>query len=412
MRIVRRTGAGGLPAAYWYLWLGMLINRVGGFGVLFLSLYLVQRRGMDASAAGLVVGLSGAGGAAGVLAGGVLADRWGRRRTLLACHLLTAGLMLALAFATRLPVIAAVTFLLGAFQSMAGPPLVAAITDVVPPADRQRAFNLQFWAHNLGVAAAGLLAGLLAEASFTLLFVVEAAATFATFLLLAVKVRETLPPPPEEPSPAERGTGLGAVFTDRVYLVFVGLTLLLAYVSTQSSTILPLAMSRDGLGPAAYGLVTACAGALIVAGQLLVPRFIAGRPKARVLALANLLVGGGFAAVALAEGVPLYLAAALVWTAGSMLAAPPNAEVIAELAPQRLRGRYQGVFYLVFPVASFAAPALGGVSLERLGDLHWVVCGAVGLLAAVGHLLAGPARERRTARRVQTETMYLGVVRR
>lgn len=346
-----------------------------------------------------------------MLAGGVLADRWGRRRTLLACHLAAAGLMLALAFATRLPVIAAVTFLLGAFQSMAGPPLVAAITDVVPPADRQRAFNLQFWAHNLGVAAAGLLAGLLAEMSFTLLFVVEAAATFATFLLLAVKVRETLPPaPPASEGPSRRGPGLGAVFADRTYLVFVGLTLLLAYMSTQSSTILPLAMSADGLGPAAYGLVTACAGALIVAGQLLVPRLIGGRPKARVLALANLLVGGGFALVALADEVPLHLAAALVWTAGSMLAAPPNAEVIAELAPQRLRGRYQGVFYLVFPAASFAAPALGGVSLERLGDLHWVLCGAVGALAALGHLLAGPARERRIARRAQTEKMHLGVL--
>ena len=45
-----------------------------------------------------MVGAYGIGGAAGVLLGGVLADRWGRRATLLAAHLAAVGLMVALAF--------------------------------------------------------------------------------------------------------------------------------------------------------------------------------------------------------------------------------------------------------------------------------------------------------------------------
>ena len=43
--------------------------------------------------------------------------------------------------------------------------------------------------------------------------------------------------------------------------------------------------------------------------------------------------------LAFANVLPAYLAAAAVWTVGSMLAAPPNAEVIAELAPAELRAR-------------------------------------------------------------------------
>ena len=35
-----------------------------------------------------------------------------------------------------------------------------------------------------------------------------------------------------------------------------------------------------------------------------------------------------------------------------MLAAPPNAEVHAELAPPALRGRFQAMFYLTFPAAA------------------------------------------------------------
>jgi MFS family permease len=103
------------------------------------------------------------------------------------------------------------------------------------------------------------------------------------------------------------------------------------------------------------------------------------------------------AVVAVADVVPVYLVAAVIWTAGQMLAAPPNAATIAELSPVELRGRYQAVFYLCFPIAAFIAPALGGASLQRLGGWHWVICGVLGALAAVGHLLTGPYRERRAA---------------
>jgi MFS family permease len=89
-----------------------------------------------------------------------------------------------------------------------------------------------------------------------------------------------------------------------------------------------------------------------------------------------------------------------------MIAAPPNAAVIAELSPEALRGRYQSVFYLTFPAAGFIAPAAGGISLEYLGDWHWVVCGALGLIAAAGHLLIQPARERRVAAQLPAEEEF------
>jgi hypothetical protein len=127
-----------------------------------------------------------------------------------------------------------------------------------------------------------------------------------------------------------------------------------------------------------------------------VPRLISGRVKGHVLAVAVALLGLGTGAVALSGTLPAYLAAAAGWTAGSMLAAPPNAEIIAELSPPALRGRYQAVFYLTFPAAGFVAPAAGGWSLQHLGDWHWALCGLAGVLAAAGHLVASGARERRT----------------
>src|SRR5262249_17372185 len=41
----------GLPRTFWYLWLGSLINRLGGFVTTFLSIYLNQQRGFSVAAA-------------------------------------------------------------------------------------------------------------------------------------------------------------------------------------------------------------------------------------------------------------------------------------------------------------------------------------------------------------------------
>ncbi|MEU7803431.1 MFS transporter [Micromonospora arborensis] len=400
--------AGGLPATFWYLWAGLLINRAGAFAMLFLSLYLTDVRGASVGLAGTVVGAYGAGGAAGVLLGGVLADRWGRRATLLAAHLVTAGLMVALAFSRPLLLIAALSALIGVVHSMPSPAFVAAIVDVVPAERRSRAFNLQFWAFNLGMAVASLLAGVLAEASFTALFLVDAGATLTAAAVIGWKVPETLrvaapavdlqPPAPSAPTSAwPRRPGLHTALTDRTFLVFVGLTFVLAVLTMQTSTIMPLAMSADGLGPSAYGSVVALGGALIVVGQLFVPRLIDRHRKDVVLAASTALLALGFGVLAVADELAVYLGAAAVWTVGSMLAAPPNAQINADLAPPQLRARYQSVFYLTFPAAAFVAPTLGGVSLQHLGDRHWLIVGGLGMVAAVGHLLAGPPRERHVA---------------
>jgi MFS family permease len=389
-----RSTAGGLPATFWYLWAGILINRVGGFAVLFLSLYLTGPRHLTPAAAGAVVGGFGLGGAAGTLLGGVLADRWGRRRTMLLGFGACGVAMITLGLVTIVPVIAVLTVLVGVFMTMTGPAEVAAIVDVVPEPDRTRAFNLQFWAFNLGTAGASLIAGLVAQVSFTLLFLIDGTATLATTLLILARVPETLPARHPE---APKDHGVRTALTDRIFLVFVGLTLVQAVLYSQGGTILPLAMKADHLPPAAYGLVISLSGLLTVLGQLFVPGLIARRRKGSVLALATALMGTGYGIVAVARILPGYLLSAVIWTAGSMLAAPPNAAVVSELAPATVRARYQAVFFLTFPLAAFLAPALGGLSFQEFGRWHWLICVALGLAGSAGHLAASGPRERRMA---------------
>ncbi|MDG4761786.1 MFS transporter [Micromonospora sp. WMMD710] len=399
MRSWFRDTTGGLPTTFWYLWTGTLINRLGSFVLVFLAIYLTQERGFSASQAGLVLGLWGVGGAVGSTAGGTLADRWGRRPTLLTAHVGAAAMLLALGLARSLWAIALGALLLGMFAEAARPAYSAMMIDVVPAKDRLRAFSLNYWAINLGFACAAVLAGLAAQADYLLLFVVDAGTMLITALILFTRVPETRQTGPAAAATMQAPRGaLRTILTDRVYLGFVALNLFASLVFLQHISMLPIAMADDGLSPTTYGSVIALNGVLIVAGQLFVPRLIRGRSRSHVLALAAVVMGVGFGLTAFAGTPWLYGLTVLIWTVGEMLNSPSNSTLIAELSPAELRGRYQGVISLSWQIAGAGAPILGGLVREHAGnDTLWFACAVIGALTAVAHLVSGPARERRAA---------------
>jgi MFS family permease len=389
---------GGLPRQFWLLWTGTLINRLGSFVVIFLAIYLTSERGFSQSQAGLVIGLYGVGGALGTTAGGVLADRWGRRPTMLTGQFGAAALMLGLGFAHAYGQILAVTFLLGFFSEAVRPAFSAMMVDVVPERDRVRAYSLNYWAINLGFALSSVGAGLAAKADYRLLFVVDAASTLITATIFLVFVKETRPARSSPRRQAPAG-GLGTVLRDRVFVSYLLISLGGVIVMMQHMSTLPIAMTSDGLSAATYGWVIAVNGVLIVLGQLFVPKLIGGHDDARVLAVATLIIGVGFGLTAFADAPWFFALTVVVWTLGEMLQSPSNATTVAALSPAALRGRYQGLSSLSWSAGTALAPVLGGFTQEHLGDAAlWFGCFLVCALVAVGHLLAAPSRRRRIER--------------
>jgi MFS family permease len=393
-----RQAAGGLPRTFWLLWTGTLINRLGAFVIIFLAIYLTGERGFSQSQAGLVIGLYGAGAAIGTMTGGVLADRWGRRPTMLTAQLGAAALMLALGFAHAYWQILAVAFLLGTFSEAVRPAFSAMMIDVVPERDRVRAFSLNYWAINLGFAISATCAGLAAQLNYLLLFVVDAGTTLITALICLFFLTETRPAGART-ARVKAGPGLGTVFRDPAFTGFLLLNLGAVIVIFQHMSTLPIAMLSDGFGPATFGWVIAVNGVLIVCGQLFVPRLIDGRPRPRVLALSTLIIGVGFGLVALAGSVWFFALTVVIWTLGEMLQSPSNSALVADLSPTALRGRYAGVNSLSWSAGAALAPIGGGFVQQHLGDATlWLGCFGVCALVALGQLLSGPAWERRIVR--------------
>lgn len=169
-----RAQTGGLSATFWWLWGGTLVNRLGNFVVPFLALYVTLGLGRSPEYAGLVLACAGAGSALGAISGGWLADRAGRRATLVGSLVAAAVAMLALGWVRGTVGVATLAGLVGATSNATRPAISAAVADVVAAADRVRAYGLNYWAANLGFMVAPVVSGLLAAVSWRALFVADA----------------------------------------------------------------------------------------------------------------------------------------------------------------------------------------------------------------------------------------------
>ena len=120
----------GLPRAYWFLWMGTVVNRTGGFVIPFLTLYLTTQRGYSVGAAALMVSLYGAGSFTANLIGGELTDRLGRRPVLLASLFLGPLVTVSLGLVRPVAWTAVATVLLGFTVDLYRPAVSAAIADI------------------------------------------------------------------------------------------------------------------------------------------------------------------------------------------------------------------------------------------------------------------------------------------
>ncbi|WP_371497864.1 MFS transporter [Kitasatospora sp. NBC_00374] len=399
LRATLAEAVGGLPPAFWWLWISTLVNRLGGFVVTYLALYLTVERGYPASYAGMVAGLFGLGSAISSLGGGVLADRLGRRPTLVVAQVATALFTAALGFADGPAAIAAVAFLVGLAGNASRPAVSAMIADLVPAEDRVRAYSLNYWAINIGFGVSAAVAGLIATHGYLALFLLDALSTLMCAVVVFVRVPETRPETAghagaargSAAGPAEPRIGLGTVFRDGRFMALVGVNLLLALVAQQGSTTLAVDMGRAGISTTRYGLVIGLNGLLIVLLQLPMGKLMEGRSRTALLVASALLTGWGFGLTALAGSSAGFFAFTVaVWTIGEIMAAPTMMGLVAELSPARARGRYQGVHSLSWSLASFLGPAAGGYLLQHAGStVVWTACGVCGTVAAAAFLRVG-----------------------
>ncbi len=393
LRAVVRSYDPRLPRDVYVLQAGGLLNAFGNGVVLpFLLIYLHNVRGISLTVAGLAAATQSASALASGFLAGTLSDRIGPRRVLIAalCVMTVAfGLMPLI----RAPWHAfAIYILWGAGSGSFWPAQSALLAGLTPTNRRAGAYALQRLAMNLGVAAGGVVAGLIASvanpSSFTILFLVDCG-TFVAFIVVLLRV----------PSPALHPDRLGGswrqVGRDRTMVAFslLNAVFMASAIALMVEMLPAFAKNVAHVNEQEVGVIFALEAIGVALFQLPIARRVEGRRRMRGLALMGVIWAGALLGVwaggawfSTTAAAAVFAATSIAFAVGEGLHGAIHAPLSADLAPPQLVGRYLALASLSWQAGWIVGPAAGGFLLQHAPLALWPAAAGVNLLCAGGAL--------------------------
>ena len=351
-------------------------------------LYFLRMTELSLVEAGWALSVSAALTLPSVLVIGTLVDRFGGRRMMLAGNLLQAVGMAAYLFADAFWPVALWTVLVNIGRQAFWGSFGNVVTAITRPGERELWFGFLQALRNLGYAVGGVLAGVALQVGTDLAFetvVVVNAVTFVVAFWLLLDVPDHRVAVSDE-APLE---GWGVVLRDRSYLRLVvsQLTFVVGIMVLNFALPVYIAETID-LPGWVVGAVFTLNTVMVGLGQGLAVRWMTGRVRARMMALAQAIFVLSYGMFVVAGWLPVWLAAAVllvgaaVYTTGELIGGPVFSATSAEAAPDHLRGRYLGLVQLTWALGGTVTPVMFTWLLARGPTTVWAVLTALAVLGA------------------------------
>ncbi len=381
------------PRKFWLVVFVSFIDRVGGTLLFpFFSLYITQRFGVGMTQAGLVLGLFSIFGLLGNVIGGALTDRFGRRKLILFGLVFSALSTLTLGLVNEFSLLFPLAMVIGVLSDIAGPAHQAMLADILPEKQRQEGFGILRVVANLAWIIGPTIGGFIANRNFFALFVIDATVSCVVAVLFYFLISETKPEPhpgQEKESMLATFKGYGVVLRDGAYMGFLAAGILMGLVYGQMYNSLSVYL-RDVLGiqPQGYGFLMTASAITVILFQFWVTRKIKSRPPFLLMALGVLFYMVGFTMFGLVGAYALFVLAVVIITIGEMINMPTMSALAANFAPAEMRGRYMGVFSLMWALPSAIGPGAAGLVLDNLDpNLLWYLGGVLCAVSALSFYL-------------------------
>lgn len=390
MRSYLRSLDPGLSRPVWLIELGGTVNALGtGMILPFNLIYLHNVRGISLAAAGAALAVAAAVSFAAGLGAGSVVDRLGGRNTLVG------GLVLQTTAIALFPLIrngwhaAALLALQGVGTACFWPGQSTLLARLTPPERRHQVYSLQRVSMNLGVGLGGVAGGMIASTAhprtFTVLYLLDAL-TFLAFVGVLAAIAE----PRHAPEPHGEPAGWREVARDRTFVRFIALNVAFVAAGYEVLALMPVyAKNHAGVDERWIGFVWFANTMLIVVAQLPIAKWLEGRRRMAALAGMNvlwaaaaLIVLAGGTLVRAGAAAAVMVAASMVFGVGECLQGATQGALTADLAPERLRGRYFALGSMSWSLGSVLGPAVGGPLLGWEPNALWPTAAGVCLLTA------------------------------
>ncbi len=401
---------GGLSKPVYILFFARVVNRMGDFVKLFLTLYLTQILELRVETAGMFVMFSAGASMAGGLLGGSLTDRFGRRRMILGLQIMSALLVGTCGFLP--PTIAIAWFLIAASAAMGAvrPVVNSIVADITESSKRQRAFSLLYLGTNIGVAIGPMIAGFLFRNYLQWIFFGDALTTLFAFSLVLFWVPETKPSSKDlsesmqgdfHLEQAEEGSAFRAILRRPVLLLFAPLGVIGNFIYSQHAFTIPLHLSKlwGERGAEMFGSIMSLNAVVVLIATTGV-LYVFGRFKPlHNMVYASVFFMVGFGMLFTASSFPFFLVSTVLWTIGEIIMVTNLSVFIANHTPISHRGRFNGLLSVIFGLGFTIGPYISGFAVESIGvEGMWRITAAAAALNAMMFFVLYQYDQRKIAR--------------
>jgi MFS family permease len=381
------------PRTFWTVIGALFIDRLGGALIFpFLALFVTAKFGVGMTEVGQLFAIVAISSVFGSMMGGAMTDKFGRKTMIIFGLVVSALSSLLLGFAGDLSVIYIGGMVVGLFGNIGGPAQQAIIADLLSEEKRAEGFGLLRIVVNLAVTIGPAIGGILATNSYLWLFLIDAVASSITALIVFSIIPETKPErPADEPSESVVQTlgGYFEVARDSLFMAFIFTSMLMVLVYMQMNSTLSVYL-RDvhAIPDQGFGYIITLNAGMVVLFQFWITRRIKHLPPMIAMALGTLLYAIGFSMYGFVSVYPLFMLAMAIITIGEMFVAPVGQALVANFAPEDMRGRYMAMFGFSWTIPTAFGPWAAGLIMDNYNpNWVWYACGLISMIAVAGYLI-------------------------
>ena len=362
----------------WVLAALLFINRLSSMVKLFMALYLRQELGLAIETVGWLLSAYGAGLLIGSMLGGLLSDRVRTARLTAALFFVSMWVLILLGLVTQVALLAVLLLLSGAVDGAIRTLHQRLIMEYCEPAQRSRAQALSRVARNLGMAAAGVAGGVLAQTDFRWVFFVSAAMTLLALLWFVRTTWRRVVLKPDEVTEAGTRTPL----RDAAFLWLLGAAVLLGMAfDTVYSTLGNYLRDYYHLSTEAIGWQFGLNAMLVVALQIPLTHWGERWGLRRQLLAGCVLLAVGLGMLPFGSGLFYVCLSTVIWTLGEAFFMPPLNVLVMRHAQGGKSGQYFGLFFMSWSASALLSPVLSGQLYGHLGGHSvWLASATLALL--------------------------------
>ena len=362
----------------------------------FLAIYMSQDLHIDAALVTLAYTIAAIFGALSQIISGELADRLGRRITLLTSMAIRTGVFVLIAIAVQFSLGFLSIAVLMCASSVSGnmfmPAANAMIADIVPANKRVEGFSITRIGANIGWAIGPAMGGFSSQfLSYPITFMITSILSAIVLVLVFLYAPESHTKGTTEKF---RLKDIAGIRRDKDFMLYSIITIfagilymqMIATLSIYTQEFTPW-ITKDLLG-----IVYALNGVLVVFLQFPVTRLLSRYRLTSMLVLGTLLYCVGYFSVAFADTFGLLLISMTVITLAEIVASPPSLTIVSNMAPSHKRGQYMGVYGLFDAFGGSFGPLVGGIAIDAFPGqpiIIWTIPCLFGIVAIVGFFLLG-----------------------